>query len=51
MIYALSLGEKVGIKRDKKKIHLFCLLDRKKKTFELVYLATTFKVQNLKKNI
>lgn len=30
MIYALSLGEKAEIKRDKKKIHLFCLLYRKK---------------------
>lgn len=50
MIYALSLGEKVGIKRDqkkkKKKSTSSCLLGRKKITFGLVYLATTFKVQN-----
>lgn len=50
MIYALSLGEKVEIKRDKKKKKATSsVFSIEKITFRLVYLATTFKVQNLKR--
>lgn len=54
MIYALSLGGKNGIKRDKKKIYLFCLLDRKKNNFWISLFSQHFQSAELtkeKKNI
>lgn len=51
MIYALSLEEKAEIKRDKKKkIHLFCLLDRKN-NFWISLFCHHFQSAEFKKNI
>lgn len=51
MIYALSLEEKAEIKRDKKKKKksTSSVFSIEKITFGLVYSATTFKAQNLKR--
>lgn len=49
MIYALSLEEKAEIKRDKKKKSTSSVFSIEKITFGLVYSATTFKAQNLKR--